>query len=249
MRTTTNHSTKEKTMNTTIPASNITAVGVLNEALHVLWDGIDQNEYFDDTKEKFGCHTITRGFLKLSGEVYNAHSAVFWKKFNAAEREPIVQELHKEISKYIGFFALASTFLERQLGRYPSDEEAQTFRKKMLEDILAKYEAKATDTTAVALLKSALENHLAEDTDHEGKTVYACHAVAWAACDLLGIRLFELHPTVQVLKDDIKQYIKGYKSVEDYFAAEGIKEDTYEFRQRMLKELIERYQAKLERAN
>jgi len=122
---------------------NQAVIAVLNKALTLLWDGKGDEYYYDsDTpayKEKHGCHVVTWADSSIRRGEDILFSCIYWRE---AEAEELVVELHARIKKYIGGYDTAAQYIRSQTGEWPDNATTQAFRKKMLEEIKAEYEAR-----------------------------------------------------------------------------------------------------------
>lgn len=97
----------------------------------------------------------------------------------------------------------------------------------------------------IALLKSAIATNLAPETDYRLKSQYACHAIYYAAKDLYGVSWGAYgDEDVQTIKAHIKEYIGGRHDAESYMEDQGIKMEPYEFRKKMLQDILAKYEKK-----
>lgn len=122
---------------------NQAIIAVLNKALTLLWDG-KGGEYNRDSedpeyKEKHGCHVVTWADSSIRKGEDIQFSSIRWYEAEAGE---LVVELHARIREYIGGYDTASQYLFYLHEKWPSSATVQAFRKKMLEEIKAEYEAK-----------------------------------------------------------------------------------------------------------
>lgn len=94
----------------------------------------------------------------------------------------------------------------------------------------------------LAILSAALESHLAQESDFETKSKYACLAVSMAASRLYGSSA-RYSLDVEEIRARIRRYIGGLSNAEFYLEQEGIDTEPYQFRRKMLEDILAEYES------
>jgi hypothetical protein len=153
-----------------------TAAEIVRKALTILWDGVGSI----GGKEHFACFCVTEAMCKLAD--------LSWCD---ARQSDSVKPIHARIIQYIDGYDTVGEYFNEKLGKgFVPAGEAQAFRKKMLEEILAEYESEEMIASMKKsdILKEAKE-YLAKDSDHYMQpriTMYICHSVSRAISDRMN---------------------------------------------------------------
>jgi hypothetical protein len=218
--------------------TQITHSQILAEALAVLWDGVDGRYWTSEDLTKYGCHAVTLGYIKVAGL---GLPEVSWYE---AQGAAIVDEIHNRIARYIGGFGTAYGYIVDGLGQpHPEDNVLQDFRKKMLEEIKAEYEARELLQEQIRILKEVKELREADAYD----SPYVCDNIN---CQLK----YSTTDAGVAICDDINKYIDGSFSVRNWLGDKNGKHYANDdliveaARIEMIDTLIARYTEQLEAA-